>query len=63
MDFLTPLLGESINSSIEQNILSDSSKTALGVSLDKGIPDKKDTSSFRAVRIVNKFSKIYERVI
>ena len=63
MDFLTPLLTNSINSSIEHNIFPDLAKAALVVPLDKGKPNKNDVSNFRPVSILNTFSKIYERVI
>ena len=63
MDFLTPRLTKSINSSIEHNILPDLAKTALVVPLDKGKPNKNDIANFRPVSILNTFSKIYERVI
>ena len=63
VDFLTPLLTKSINSSIEHNIFPDLAKTALVVPLDKGKPNKNDIANFRPVSILNTFSKIYERVI
>ena len=63
MDFLTPRLTKSINSSIEHNILPDLAKTALVVPLDKGKPNKNGIANFRSVSILNTFSKIYERVI
>ena len=63
MDFLTPLLTNSINSSIEHNIFPDLAKAALVVPLDKGKPNKNYVSNFRPVSILNTFSKIYERVI
>ena len=63
VDFLTPLLTKSINSSIARNIFSDLAKTALVVSLDKGKPNRNDISNFRPKSILNTFSKIYERFI
>ena len=63
VEFLTPLLTKSINSSIEHNIFPDLAKTALVVPLDKGKPNKKGIANFRPVSILNTFSKIYERVI
>ena len=57
MEFLTPLLTKSINSSIE-HIFRDSAKTAL-VPLDKGKPNKNGIANFRYVSILNTFSKIY----
>ena len=63
VNFLTPLLTKSINSSIEHNIFPDLAKTALVVPLDKGKPNKNDIANFRPVSILNTFSKIYERVI
>ena len=63
VEFLTPLLTKSINSSIEHNIFPDLAKTALVVPLDKGKPNKNDIANFRPVSILNTFSKIYERVI
>ena len=63
VEFLTPLLTKSINSSIEHNIFPDLVKTSLVVSLDKGKPNKNDMASFRPVSILNTFSKIYERAI
>ena len=63
MEFLTPLLTKSINSSIEHNIFSDLAKTVLVVPLDKKKPNKNDIANFRPVSILNTFSKIYERVI
>ena len=62
MDFLTPLLTKSINSSIEHNIFSELAKTALVVPLDKENSDK-NISNFRPAIILNTFSKIYDRVI
>ena len=63
MEFLTPLLTKSINSSIKHKIFPDLAKTALVVSLDNGKPNKNDIVNFRPVSILNTFSKIYERVI
>ena len=63
MEFLTPLLTKSINSSIEHNIFPDLAKTALVVPLNKGKPNKNDFVNFRPVSILNTFSEIYERVI
>ena len=63
MEFLTPLLTKSINSSIEHSIFPDLAKTALVVPLDKGKPNKNDIANFRPVSILNTFSKIYEGVI
>ena len=63
VEFLTPLLTKSINSSIEHNIFPDLAKTALVVPLDKGKPNKNDIANFRPVSILNTFSKIYERVM
>ena len=63
VDFLTPLLTKSINSSIEHNIFPDLPKTALVVPLDKGRPNKNDISNFRPASILNTFSKICKRVI
>ena len=62
-DFLTPLLTKSNNSSIEHNIFPDLAKATLVVPLDKGKPNKNDILNFRPVSILNRFSKIYERVI
>ena len=63
VDFLTLILTKSINSSIEHNIFPDLAKATLVVPLDKGKPNKNDTSNFRPVSILNTFSKIYERVM
>ena len=63
MEFLTPLLTKSINSSIKHKIFPDLAKTALVVPLDNGKPNKNDIVNFRPVSILNTFSKIYERVI
>ena len=63
VDFLTPILTKSINSSIEHNIFPDLAKTTLVVPLDTGKPDKNNISNFRLVGILSTFSKIYERVI
>ena len=62
VEFLTPLLTKSINSSIEHNIFPDLAKTVL-VPLDKGKPNKNNIANFRPVSILNTFSNIYERVI
>ena len=51
VDFLTPLLTKSINSSIEHNSFSDLAKTALVVPRGKGKPNKNDISNFRHVSI------------
>ena len=63
MEFLTPLLTKSINSSIEHNIFPDLAKTAPVFPLDKGKPNKNDIANFRSVSILNRFSKYYDRVI
>ena len=63
MDFLTPLLTKSIDSSIAHNIFFGLAKTALAVPLDKRKPNENGISNFRPASILNKFSKIYERVI
>ena len=63
MEFLTPLLIKSINSSIEYNIFPDLAKTALVVPLDKRKPNRNDIAHFRPVSILNTFSNIYERAI
>ena len=63
MDFLTPLLAKYIDPSIAHNIFLDLAKTALVVPLDKRKPKKNGISNFRPASILNKFSKIYERVI
>ena len=62
MEFLTPLLTKSINSSIERNIFPHLAKTTLVVPLDKGKPNKNNIENFRPVSILNTFSEIYERV-
>ena len=62
MDFLTPLLAKYIDPSIA-HIFLDLAKTALVVPLDKRKPNKNGISNFRPASILNKFSKIYERVI
>ena len=46
VEFLTPLLTKSINSSIEHNIFPDLAKAALVVPLDKGKPNKNDIAKF-----------------
>ena len=63
MDFLTPLLTKSINSSIEHNIFPDLANTVLIVPLDKVKPNQNVIANFPPVSILNTFSKIYERVI
>ena len=63
VEFLTPLLTKSINSSTEHNIFPDLAKTALVIPLDKGKPNKNNITNFRPVSILNTFSKIYEKVI
>ena len=63
VDFLTPLLTKSINSSIERNIFPDLSKIVLVVPLDKGKPNKNNIVNFRPVTILKTFSKTYERVM
>ena len=62
-DFLTPLLTKAINTSIAQNVFPEIAKTASMIPLDKGKPNKNEMSNFRAVSVLNTFSKIYERVI
>ena len=51
LEFLTPLLTKSINSSIKHKIFHDLAKTALVVPLDKGKPNKNDIANFRPVSI------------
>ena len=63
VDFLAALLTKSINSSIEHNIFPALAKTILVVPLVKGKPNKNDISNFRPVSILNKFSKVCERII
>ena len=52
----TPLLTDSINSSVEHNIFPNLAKTALVVPLDKEKPNKK-ISNFGPVRTLNMFKK------
>ena len=63
VDFLTPLLTKSINSSIKHNIFPDLANTVVVVPLDKGKPNKNVIAKFPPMSILNTFSKIYERVI
>ena len=60
VNFFTPLLTKSINSSIDYDIFPDLAKTALVLPLDKGKPNKSDVANSRPVSILNVFSKIYE---
>ena len=52
VEFLTPLLTKSINSSIDYNIFPDLAKTSLVVPLDKGKLIKNDFENFRPVSIL-----------
>ena len=62
-DFLTPLLTKAINLSIAQNVFPENAKTASVIPLDKDKLSKNEMSNFRPVNVLNKFSKVYERVI
>ena len=60
---MTPLLTKAINTSIAQNVFPENAKIASVIPLDKGKPNKNEMSNFRSVSVLNRFSKIYERVI
>ena len=55
VDFLTPLLTKSMNSSIEHNIFLGLAKTGLVVPFYKGKPNKNDIRNFQPVSILNTF--------
>ena len=48
---LAPILTTAINSSIENSVFPENAKVATAVPLDKGKPDKNDTSNFRPVSL------------
>ena len=62
-NFLAPILTTAINSSMENSVFPENAKVATVVPLDKDKPDNNDISNFRPVRLLNTFSKFYEKVI
>ena len=62
-DIIKEPLTQAINCCLRQGIFPENAKVASVVPLDKEKPDKYDVSNYRPVRILNAFSKIYEKVI
>ena len=48
---------------IKGHIFPDSEKIASVILLDKGKPNKNEISNYRTVRVLNTFSRFYEKVI
>ena len=55
-NFLDPILTTAVSSIIENSVLPANAKVATVVPLDKGKPDKNDTSDFRPAGLLNTFS-------
>ena len=62
-DIIADPLTQAINCWLRQGIFPENAKVASVVPLDKGKPDKYDVLNYGPVRILNTFSKIYEKVI
>ena len=60
---MTSLLTKAINTSIQQNVFPENSKTASVIPLNKDKPNKNEMSNFRPVSVLNTFYKVYERVV
>ena len=62
-DIIAESLTQAINCCLRQGIFPDNAKIASVVPVDKGKSDKYDVLNYRPARILNTFSKIYEKVI
>ena len=62
-DIIAEPLTQAINCCLRQGIFPGNAKIASLVPLDKRKPDKYDVLNYRAVSILNTFSKIYKKVI
>ena len=55
-NFLVPVLTAAITSSTENSVFPENAKVATVVPLDKGKPDKNDTSDYGPASLLNTFS-------
>ena len=62
-EVLSTPLSIAINNSLKYGVFPDDAKNTTVIPLDKGKPNKNETSNFRPVSILNTFSKIHEKVI
>ena len=63
VDFLTPLLRKTINTSITQSVFPENTKTVSLIPLDKGRPSKNEMSNLRPASVLDRFSKVYKSVL